>query len=686
MNTLADQVIEFTVTLVRALQRVGQLDPTKPNFPRVRARLLKELGRLQRTQPEIGYVIGPPAVAGAPPEVWVDGTSPQRVELRRIVGPSIGGGFILQLLEFLQHRGLVVLSFQRGITEPEWNTFLEVMSAPPVDKVPAEEGKRLARTLLEKKVTHVSLVCDEEQPQVQPEVPWQVRLAYARLLHDLRTEAGLGQATAAKLLEESERLVAGMAYSYFRKFEVLKQLLFHSQVVDKHLQETPALRQIRASDLIVQGLPVLSLHGTTKLIFKDSPDTGELPAEPAASVLRAISERLLKMASSRQVDETLRAMCRRKIVPITRLPVELQEWVLAEHWVDALRTNTAAEPPSGSADSNHLRILQKGARYAFTQSLPVQAMGILERIKDVDSKAVPAVFDVPTVEAVLSGFPEGADEKRGVLRLLEQGAETAADSAAAVLVAGETKVSEAAAWILTQMKDVGVAAALRALDQDIEKEETVRLLLTCVTGKAPETAAPALIRQLEHKSARVRRDSLTALSTANPGAADSHVAKALADPDESVRIRALLLCAATGVGGDKVIPHAIEIVSKDARGATPQVVRAAIEVVVRRQEAGTLRLSDAEAALCRLATPIGFFGKMLGQNPPPAAVLVTAIAGIGRLGTDRATKLLSRLARNRDPDVARAAQRELDHKGSKTPLAPLSSLDGSGNRRSYSGD
>jgi hypothetical protein len=397
MNTLADQVVEFTTTLVRALQRVGQFDPTKPNFPRVRARLLKELGRLQRTQPEIGYVVGPPAVAGGPPEIWVDGTSPQRVELRRIVGPSIGGGFILQLLEFMQHRGLVALAFPRGLTDAEWNAFLEIMTAPPVDKQPADEGRRLARALLDKKVAHVSLVCEAEQPQVQADVTWQVRLAYARLLRDLRAEATAGLVAPAKLLDESERLVTGMAYSYFRKFDVLRQMLFHTQVVDKLLHEVPALRQIRALDLMVQGLPVFSLHGTTNLIFKESASSSETPAEPALSVLRAITERMLKMPSSRQVDETLRTMCRRKIVPITRLPVELQEWILAENWVEALRTNPAAEPPRGSADSNQVRLLQKGARYAFTQKMPVQATGILERIKSLDVKAVPAVFDVPTV-------------------------------------------------------------------------------------------------------------------------------------------------------------------------------------------------------------------------------------------------------------------------------------------------
>jgi HEAT repeat protein len=685
MNTLADQVVEFTITLVRALHRVGQLDPAKANFPRARTRLWKELGRLQRTQPEIAYIVGPPTVAGGQPEIHVDGTSPQRVELRRLVGPSIGGAFILQLLEFLQHRGLVLLAFGRGITEPEWNAFLEIMSAPPVDKTPAGEGKRLARALLEQKVSHVAVVCDAEQPAAQAELPWQVRMAYARLLRDLRAEAGGGPITPAKLLEQSERLLSGMAYSYFRKFDVLRQILYHSPVVDRVAHETPALRCVRSLDILVHGLPVLSLHGTTSLIFKEAGAGSEPPPEPALSVLRTIAERMLKMPSSRQVDETLRAMCRRQIVPITRLPVELQEWVLAENWVDTLRTNSGAEPPRGSKDSNPVRILQKGARYAFTQHLPVQATGILERISVVDPKAVPAVFDVPTVEAVLAEFPEGADEKRGLLALLSLGGDTAADSAAAVLVASEQKVAEAAAWILTQMKDKGVAAALRALDQEIEREDTAHLLLTIVMGKAPDTAAPVFVRQLKHKSARVRRDALTALASANHAAADEHVAEALADPDENVRIRALLLCAGSGVGGDQIIPRAIQIVSKDARGASPQVVRAAIEVVIRRREAGTLSLPEAEVALCRLATPIGFFGRLFGQTPPPAAVLVTAIAAIGRLGTDKATSLLQRLKRSKDPDVAQAAKRELEHKGGRSPLTPMSSLDAA-SRKSFSGD
>ena len=677
MNTLADQVVEFTITLVRALGRVAQYDPAKPNFPRLRARLLKELGRLQRTQPEIGYVVGPPTVAGSPPEIWVDGTSPQRTELRRIVGPSIGGGFVLQLLEYMQHRGLVALAFARGVTEPEWNAFLEIVTVPPVEKTPAAEGRRLVRALLDKKVAHISMVCDGEQPPAKPDQPWYLRLATARLAHDLRSAVTLGATTPAALFEQSERLAAGMAYSYFRKFDVLKQILFHGKSVDELVRDVSALREVHALDVILRGLPEQSLHGTTGLILKESGSADEVPTEPAASVLRAITERMLKMPSSRKVDETLRAMCRRRIVPITRLPVELQEWVLAENWVDGMRTDPGKQPPKGSPESNPVRILQKSARYAFTQHLPVQATGILERIKIVAPKAVPEVFDVPTVEAVLDSFPENNDSRRALLALLAQGADTAADSVASVVLSGEGKVLQAAAWILTEMKARGVAAALQALNQDIEKEETARALIACVTGKAPESAADAFIRQFRHKSARVRRDALTALASACPPAAETYVAQALGDPDENVRVRALLLCANSGIGSEKIIPRAIELVAKDARGAPPQVVRAAIEVVVRRREAGALPIAEAEFALCRLATPIGFFGRMLGQKSPPAAVLVTAIGALGRLGTDRSGKLLHRLSHSKDPDIAQASRRELEHKGGRGPMTPMPMVDSS---------
>jgi hypothetical protein len=591
------------------------------------------------------------------------------------VGPSIGGAFILQLLEFLQHRGLAAMAFQRGITETEWNSFLEIVPGPVADKTPAGESKRLIQALLEKKVVRVSLVSEAEQPPANPDLSWQVRLAYARLARDLRSAAALGQAAPATLIEQSERLATGMGYSYFRKFDVIRGMLFNAGTVDKFVQDQPVLRQVRALDILTHGIPPLTLHGTTKLILGESGVETDLPPEPAATVLRAITERLLKTPSSRQVDEILRTMCRRKIVPITRLPVELQEWVLAENWVESMRTGVTKEPPKGSAESNPVRILQKGARYAFVQNLPVQATSILERIKTVAPKAVPEVFDMPTVEAVLTGFPENVVDRRALLALLEQGGDTAADSVAAVIVNGEAKVREAAAWILTEMKARGVEAALRALGQEIDDEEPARLLLACVSGKAPTTAADVIIRQCKHKSARVRRDALTALASACPPAAEVHVALALEDPDENVRIRALLLCATTGVGSEKIIPRAIRLVSKDARGAPPNVVRAGIEVVVRRREAGTLPIGDAEAALCRLATPIGVFGRMLGQTSPPAAVLVTAIAALGRLGTDRAEKLLGRLSRSKDPDIALAAHNELDHKGGRRPSSAMPTID-----------
>jgi HEAT repeat protein len=246
---------------------------------------------------------------------------------------------------------------------------------------------------------------------------------------------------------------------------------------------------------------------------------------------------------------------------------------------------------------------------------------------------------------------------------------------ASVIVTAEPKICEAAAWILTEMKARGVAAALQVLSDDVELEQTARLLIACVSGKAPESAADVFIHQLKHKAWRVRRDALTGLAACSSHAAEIYVAQALSDPDENVRIRALLLCANSGVGSDKVVPRAIQLVSKDARGAPPQVVRAAIEVVVRRREAGALPIADAEAALCHLAAPIGILGRLVGMKAPPAAVLVAAIVALGRLGTVRSTKLLARLGRSKDPDIAQAARRELEHHDGRAPATPMSLAD-----------
>ena len=666
MHTLADEVVEFTMTLVRALHRIAQFDPAKPNFPRVRQRLFKELTRLHRTQPEIAYVIGPPSVAGGPPEVHVDGTGPARTELRRLVGPSIGGAFVLQLLEFMQRRSLVILALSRGLADSEWQTFLEVMAAPPVETEPAREGARLAKALLDKKIPHVALVREVDLPPQDPQVAWTVRTAFGRLGRDVRALLALGEAKPTTLFDLSERLVIGAAYSFFRKFDVLRAMLWAAPALDKLLAALPGLAEFRTRDIFARGLPSLPLVGTTKLILREAGEASQVPGEPAMAVLRAIVERLLKEPPARKTDELLREMCRREVVPITRLPPELQEWVLAESWVDALQRRPSTEPPAGSANIDPARLLQKAMRYALSIYRFVEANAILMRLRTANAQAIPGVFDVPTMEAMLGGFPDDPNGRHGIVALLAEGEDTAADSIAAVVAQGEPKLREAGAWVLTEMKARGVAAALRALDQGVEQEEAAYLLLACVEDGAGPEAAPVFIKQLKHSSPKVRRYALTALAEANPAVAESHVAEALSDPDESVRIRALLLCANTGLGSAKIVPQAIRLISHDARGASPPVVRAAIEVVVSRRQANALAAVDADDALCRLAKPIGLLGRLLGRRTPPADVLVTAISALGRLGSAKAKKVLRQLSKSPDPDVVHATEDALAGRLTKT--------------------
>jgi HEAT repeat protein len=305
-------------------------------------------------------------------------------------------------------------------------------------------------------------------------------------------------------------------------------------------------------------------------------------------------------------------------------------------------------------------------RHALSIHRFVETNAILMRLRTTNAKAIAAVYDEPTMEAMLAGFPDDPAGRHGIVALLEEGKDTAADSIAAVVAQGEPKLREAGAWVLTEMKARGVAAALRALDQGVEKEEAAYLLLACAKDSAGPEAALVFVKQLKHPSPRVRRYALTALAEADANVAESYVAEALSDPDERVRIRALLLCANTGLGSAKIVPQAVRLISHDARGASPPVVRAAIEVVVSRRQANALAGVDADDALCRLAKPIGFFGRLLGHHTPPADVLVTAISALGRLGSAQAQKVLRQLSKSPDPDVVHAAGEALAGRSTKT--------------------
>ena len=200
-------------------------------------------------------------------------------------------------------------------------------------------------------------------------------------------------------------------------------------------------------------------------------------------------------------------------------------------------------------------------------------------------------------------------------------------------------------------------------------------LLACVKEGAGPEAAPVFVKQLKHPSPKVRRYALTALVEANASVAESYVAGALSDADESVRIRALLLCAHTGLGSAKIVPQAIRLISHDARGASPPVVRAAIEVVVSRRQANALAAVDADDAPLSAGQAHRFL-RSSARPPYPAGRRV----GHGHLGA-RATGIgqgpqgPAPAQQEPDPDVVHAAEEALAGRSTKTMA--LSSVFGS---------
>ena len=176
MNTLADQVVEFTTTLVRALHRVGQLDPAKAEFP-AGTRKAVEGARPAATNPAGDRLCRGPAHGRG----WAAGDLGRRhFSPARRAAPS---------RRPFDRRGLHPAAPRvPAAPRPGLAGLLPRHHRARVERIPRNHerpagrqdagwrrqalGPRAARA---RRSSHVSVVCDAEQPPAQTDLSWQVR-------------------------------------------------------------------------------------------------------------------------------------------------------------------------------------------------------------------------------------------------------------------------------------------------------------------------------------------------------------------------------------------------------------------------------------------------------------------------------------------------------------------------------
>jgi HEAT repeat protein len=145
-------------------------------------------------------------------------------------------------------------------------------------------------------------------------------------------------------------------------------------------------------------------------------------------------------------------------------------------------------------------------------------------------------------------------------------------------------------------------------------------------------------RTIEHGDARVRRETITALSKVGGEEAVPLLAKGLADREPNLRAGAAL-----GLGLTKHPTAVIPLMKRLAEETDAETV---VEIVRALGRIGDPR---AVPALAERAAAGGFFSRA------PVAIRVEAVRALGDVGGDAARAVLQRLLRDRSDEVREAA-------------------------------
>jgi HEAT repeat protein len=312
------------------------------------------------------------------------------------------------------------------------------------------------------------------------------------------------------------------------------------------------------------------------------------------------------------------------------------------------------------ADSERLKVLGRLeflAQYCLTHGMMDRGIELVQglrrdaeemrgrspHIRSMVMLAIHRVSARPVIEELVQRLGRARDEEeRTGLRstLLHVGADTVTPLVRELTAATDVSARRAYRDALVALDHVGVP-----LLEDMVGDErwfVVRNMVGILGEIRSADAVEQFRRTIEHTDARVRRETILALSKIGGEEAVPLLAKGLNDGDAALRG-----AAALGLGLTK-LPVAVG----PLLNRLPQENDGEVEVEIVRALG---RTGDARAVpvLAERASGGGFFTRI------PAAIRVEATRALGEIGGDPARAVLQRLLRERNAEVREAAAKAL---------------------------
>lgn len=617
---------EFTRELVQSVNKTAYYGADHPAHYEVGEPLYKMLGQFLGGNPQVAYSLN----RTTPPEIFVDGLGGGRVRMSDIMAAGVYSLFVPRFVEYFDRHNLVLLAFRQGLTLKEFVGLVTVLSRPVT---PGNEFD-ISKALIDDGVFNISVLLSNDVAARDIDLPWQIRMCLARLRRDLRLLPAFRNLGHAAIVKAKRQIFQDIVRP-IHNAELLKQLVLNAKRIQDDISHIEGLEQIDVGPLVIESLSPKGLMDLTKKLCEALAAKEEgLEVGIAREALGMCAARLSSENMS-DAEPVLRLLYENEVLRLDELPIELQDWILAE----ALHAERAAGrmPEIRYDNPRTITLLGKLGRLDWTNKRYQECAEVAERLKQAaeagHSQARTALNKLLTTKEVQECIARYATEKdEGLAHLLFSIGEPGAMAVAAhFAMSGVNAQMDRVYHLLDRMKSPGaIIAALRVPNLEAP---ALRLLLTLGAKHPDPTLEDVAAPHVDHPDAEVRLAAIVALEAVDSAHAVSCVTRALEDQDPAVLTMALAAIATRHKRPDLARARARDLVDDRARPVEVRV--AAVRTLATYPGDGSSERDRTAALLLELAQgekgEKGLFGRTKRAPLPPelADAVRDALAKIG---------------------------------------------------------
>lgn len=662
---------EFSSEFIKALLKTSYYTPEHPSSKKAREGLFEKLGRVNEGKSVLTFSR---EVEEKDKDVFVGGIFDGEVSLTDVMGAEKGKLYVPKLWDFMSRKRLISLSIKPLIEYEEFIKFLDLLAEAPQQAYTEEDSRRITMIFVEKGISNVLPVFEEDILGRERKLHWLVRIALSRLRKDLKL-LPLYRHLSEEKISEIKKQVFREIVSPLKRVDVLTQFLEHSDLIkaDVKLKDEKEIERE-----VVENLPAEILIPLTRSILhrleeiKGKEGIGVMEANLIIS-LAFLCQRLIRRGSREDI-ETLAGVYRRGFLEFDALPQEVKNFIsLQNEMVEFLSSRKLArelfvevERKKYTEKLSILRGLFGELIRMNKEALAMEIVEVLDAIrthetiswkKELAESLLSEMKTSDEILALLSGLLAEGKEVEKVIRVFELFGENGIPYLLEVLKTSPHRlVRRKVIDLLIKNKEYAVSHVRECLERGEGEWYFIRNLIYLLREMKYMKDEHLVKKFLYYLHPRVREEAIEYLFLSKDRELVDEAEKLLSDGEERIRKRMLLILSAWKVKKKEPVLKAISMLHDEKESS--EVKAAALQFF---SSAGNLKLPDGSTLE---DTVISLFEKkkkfpFFRKEELNAEVKRAAVRTLGEIGTVKSLDLLRRLQKEEDSEEVRTAMKKI---------------------------